>query len=221
MPRRAKPPITGWAEVDSSGHGRWLPATVPAATRRGLYLCRVATAARDLSAEPALFRTFAHLAPADLQAFAEKWALLGQARRVCIEDAWVEGEPAAAWVTAIAELRDAVELWEDLRSGVRRDGAAHLTSLIQAKLAGALSPRLEMPGGWVVRFEPQNFLQALWVQFADAVANDLHHRQCEGCSRWLVIAPKRGREDKRYCGDTCRMRVKRRRWAEAEKRKEA
>jgi predicted nucleic acid-binding Zn ribbon protein len=142
----------------------------------------------DLDREaPALFRTFAGLPskPPALRNFAASWGLLGLGRDTrliplpaiegvhvaphgIIKSVRCEGESAQEWVAAIAELRDAVALWEAIRDkdeaaakvrlkrlrrrllpagwrqSSRTAAEAVLAGVINARLEGAVSPQLQL-----------------------------------------------------------------------------
>jgi hypothetical protein len=60
-----------------------------------------------------------------------------------------------------------------------------------------------------LRYVPIDLLACLWLQLAETISENKRHRQCPGCGNWFEIGGGRGRTDKKYCGDACRMRVNR------------
>jgi hypothetical protein len=56
-------------------------------------------------------------------------------------------------------------------------------------------------------FKPSNLLAAMWVQFAQAVTEELQMRQCEFCGEYFQVGPGAAREDARFCKDVCRVRA--------------
>lgn len=89
--------------------------------------------------------------------------------------------------------------------------------MINEGLNGRAYPRLEPAGEPMmqrIRLTPTGLLGALWLQFAFAVDGNIDYRQCSECQSWFEIAPGRGRPEKSYCSDACRMRAYRKRKAE-------
>ena len=56
-----------------------------------------------------------------------------------------------------------------------------------------------------LRFSVCTLASALWLQFADAVANNRSYTRCEVCKRWFELAPDTARSHKRFCSDACRV----------------
>jgi hypothetical protein len=63
----------------------------------------------------------------------------------------------------------------------------------------------------VLRQVPRSLLQAMWLQFAEAVSGGKKHHQCRGCLRWFEITPRGMRSTRFHCSDACRVRAHRRR----------
>jgi hypothetical protein len=62
---------------------------------------------------------------------------------------------------------------------------------------------------------PRTFLAALWLQFAQAVAEDKHYRQCNECGDWFEVSLAIARTNQRFCSNACRSRLYRQRQARA------
>jgi hypothetical protein len=62
---------------------------------------------------------------------------------------------------------------------------------------------------------PEDLITALWLQFAEAVANDRNYRQCQECGAWFEISPEVARTNRRFCADACRLRMYRQRQGRA------
>ena len=52
---------------------------------------------------------------------------------------------------------------------------------------------------------------AVWLQLADAVANDLTFSRCRECGRWFEVAPDVARSHRRFCTNACRSKAYRHR----------
>jgi hypothetical protein len=65
-----------------------------------------------------------------------------------------------------------------------------------------------------LRLVPQNLIDALWLQFAEAVSQGTKYKQCEleSCKKWFALG-KRNSEKKHYCDDTCKQAAYRERKA--------
>ena len=57
-----------------------------------------------------------------------------------------------------------------------------------------------------LRFEAPTLVSLLWVQMADAVANDRTFGRCRECGRWFAVAPGAARGHRRTCSNACRSR---------------
>src|SRR5262249_11260689 len=56
-----------------------------------------------------------------------------------------------------------------------------------------------------LRFTASSLASALWLQFADAVANNRTYTRCAVCEKWFELAPGTARSHKRFCSDACRV----------------
>jgi hypothetical protein len=60
---------------------------------------------------------------------------------------------------------------------------------------------------------PASLWQALWAQLVLAIDGNLNLRACVQCRKWFTLEAGKGRSDKEYCTNACRMRAYRRRKA--------
>jgi hypothetical protein len=58
---------------------------------------------------------------------------------------------------------------------------------------------------------PHSLLHALWAQLLLAIDGNLNLRACVECRKWFTLEAGRGRSDKEYCSNACRMRAYRKR----------
>jgi hypothetical protein len=100
----------------------------------------------------------------------------------------------------------------DLRRIVTVD-LEKLATMSPPPLLQLIGPSLE--GKATLEASPVNLLNALWLQFADAVAADTQFRQCPSCGSWFAVAPERRRADAQYCKEACRIRAYKERKKEA------
>jgi hypothetical protein len=71
------------------------------------------------------------------------------------------------------------------------------------------TPDTNESGGYGQRivFRPKNLVSAMWIQFAQAITEELQMRQCESCGEYFQVGPGAAREDARFCKDVCRVRA--------------
>jgi hypothetical protein len=90
----------------------------------------------------------------------------------------------------------------------------HVQRWINEELRGRVSPRLL----WnpeqqrrVIRIVPNNLLGAMWLQFARAIAGEVHYRPCKVCGRWLTISSDEYgyRTNRAFCSAACRQKDQR------------
>jgi hypothetical protein len=58
---------------------------------------------------------------------------------------------------------------------------------------------------------PRSLINALWAQFLLAIDGNVNLGACVQCRKWFTLEPGRGRSDKEYCSNACRMRAYRKR----------
>ncbi|WP_281019562.1 hypothetical protein [Minwuia sp. IMCC3077] len=93
--------------------------------------------------------------------------------------------------------------------------------MVNEALLGCIDPVLHFAGTETaqgISMKPTGLLAAMWLQFALAIDGNIDFRQCSVCRSWFEIAPGRGRPEKSYCSDACRMRAYRKRKAEQAQR---
>jgi hypothetical protein len=56
-------------------------------------------------------------------------------------------------------------------------------------------------------FRPSNLLAAMWIQFAQAVTEELQLRQCDFCGEYFQVGPGAARDDAKFCKAVCRVRA--------------
>lgn len=101
-----------------------------------------------------------------------------------------------------------------LRSGnVREAAREELAFMVNDSVMHVFSLMIwpEPHQNWAVNITPECLLDFLWLQFATAIAGGVRYQSCVECGAWFIVAPGRGREDKKFCSDACRMRAYRNR----------
>ena len=156
-----------------------------------------------------VFREFAELSPGNegIDDFASKYGLLVNPI----------AEPVILWNDVSGDMGTAVVEWQDgMRRGDLRNTAATINDrmdfrLLHSRGADVVSvPRIELDGlsralRPALRIRVPNLYQALWLQFAQTVSNDIALRHCDRCPAWFAYGPGTGRRKKaRYCSDACR-----------------
>jgi hypothetical protein len=167
-----------------------------------------------------LFRTFASTPPTleGIQDFANKYGHLGEGSGRFISgsstgiefDSNEEREEyqremerlsipqlSDEWKAAIAKLRKAVDLWEQVRTNdADSKTAKSLEEMVDGQLNerrfGAsfeISPRPRRQS--VLNLVPYTLCGAMWLQFAQSVAGDRSYRACGACGRYLELSPGR------------------------------
>jgi Putative ATPase subunit of terminase (gpP-like) len=67
----------------------------------------------------------------------------------------------------------------------------------------------------VLQLVPPSLMDAMLLQFADAIQGGKRYHQCEACSRWFERRPGLARADRQTCSDSCRVKLYRLRQARA------
>lgn len=147
-----------------------------------------------LKDNPVIFRNFAGLAETReaIEKFATQYGHL------------IRGNNAlSSWIDEIRQMSLAVKQWENAKaSGDYR----HVRSAINVM---PLTTRLKVeikPGELLpdLALYPRNLLEALWVQFALAVAGDAKLNQCLHCKSWFQVGGGAGRKSGAfYCSQRC------------------
>lgn len=71
--------------------------------------------------------------------------------------------------------------------------------------------------GLTLRVMPTTLLEAMWLQFGQAVESNKAFRQCRHCGTWFDLSPKAARVDKVFCTEACKARAYRQRLAKQER----
>jgi hypothetical protein len=71
--------------------------------------------------------------------------------------------------------------------------------------------------GLTLRLMPTTLLEAMWLQFGQAVESNKAFRKCRHCGTWFDLSPKAARIDKVFCTEACKARAYRRRLAKKER----
>ena len=92
-----------------------------------------------------------------------------------------------------------------------------LTRLIDQKLEDRLAAHfvLSDAGKMSLAALPQNLLQAIWLQFGQAVCDRKQYKRCQRCRDWFELSPQVARTNRRFCGVACKNRVYRERREQA------
>jgi hypothetical protein len=89
----------------------------------------------------------------------------------------------------------------DLPSGGRVSGGIPL----RGKLSASLAPD-PATGTWQLRLQPPTLLDAIWLQFGQAITSNAELRSCERCGKWFEAGQGSGRrKDAKFCTDECRI----------------
>ncbi|MCE5314171.1 MAG: hypothetical protein ABFD49_11860 [Armatimonadota bacterium] len=191
--------------------------------------------------KPGLYRRFANL-PENPQAiidFANTYGLLG------VSASYPFNEAVEIWHSEIQKMASAIRLHENILNGNLQEFCAEfaefdnldsddwhrfavewLTTTINEALSEKASPYLMLPQvdrkivyPVGLAFRPNNFLAALWIQFALDVAGMKKRLICRACGNmfWLKYKINKNgdrqiqRADSLYCSHKCKMAEYRRR----------
>jgi hypothetical protein len=79
-------------------------------------------------------------------------------------------------------------------------------------LPGALTASLApdpATGAWQLQLQPPCLLDAIWLQFGQALTSNAVLRSCGNCGKWFEAGVGSGRRaDAKYCSDQCRVEHK-------------
>ena len=148
--------------------------------------------------------------------FADRYGLLSDALNAFNE--WQSGRDISLWFANIRWMHRHVELWQ--KSTVTGDFSRIIrevrrSSYIDLKPSGPpvtlflKIDRLSASPKLCIR--PVTFQEALWAQLALAIVGNLILHECVQCRKWFTLEAGRGRSDKEYCSNACRMRAYRKR----------
>jgi hypothetical protein len=133
------------------------------------------------------------------------------------------GHAVARWYVEIWDMKKAVALWAKEPS---KASASKLIRLLERRDDDLPFVR-DAPGTTAkvllkedpesvstlprICIRPSHLRDALWIQLALAIDGGLDIRGCVQCRRWFALEAGRGRSDKEYCSNACRMRAYRER----------
>jgi hypothetical protein len=155
---------------------------------------------RPLDQFGTLFRIFANdvKTPKDVLAFAQKFGPLTVAG---LDKAL--GEPAHDTVVHAEGMREFLSFARGDKRLLERGIDAQLNPLGQIDIALVLDPATNKPK---LRLSPSSLLNALWVQFGQALSGDTGLRQCQHCGAWFETGVGTGRRlDAKFCSDEHRI----------------
>jgi hypothetical protein len=76
------------------------------------------------------------------------------------------------------------------------------------KLTASLAPD-PITGAWQLQLQPPSLLDAIWLQFGQALTSNAVLRLCGNCGKWFEAGAGSGRRaDAMYCSDRCRVEHK-------------
>ncbi len=190
-----------------------------------------------------LFRLFASTPPTPngIRAFANEFGHLGEGGWSTVQPTkglsfWDEAEREAyyssldalqipqkfeLWEWAIEQMRQAVQLWDRIKAGNPAVNAiGKLEKLVdghlnEARVTASFEISRKPPFQPALHLVPTTLHGALWLQLAQALANNKKFRACDVCGRWFELSPKTARTDKQHCTDACRSRAYRGRKVQA------
>jgi hypothetical protein len=132
------------------------------------------------------------------------------------------GRSIRAWSGTIREMHRTIELWQ--KSMVTGDFSKFIRAVqislidpahydsdftgVPVKLRLKEDP-LSPPARLCIC--PHSLFDALWAQIVLAIDGNLNLRACVQCRKWFTLEAGRGRSDKEYCSNACRMRAYRKR----------
>ena len=91
---------------------------------------------------------------------------------------------------------------------------ALVTTEIMRNLTIGLAPVIQPHAniGWgELRFLPKCLIDAIWLQFAEAVCGNKTYRQCLTCGKPFELSPDVARTSRLFCSDSCKMQSYRQR----------
>jgi hypothetical protein len=122
------------------------------------------------------------------------------------------------WSLCIRHMHHHIELWHRskktndssqlIRAVHRNDPIDPIFRISPIRLCLKEDP-LSSSGRLCIR--PQSLHYALWAELLLAIDEKQNLRACKVCRKWFTLEAGRGRSDKEYCSDACRMRAYRKR----------
>jgi hypothetical protein len=129
------------------------------------------------------------------------------------------GRGIGTWSMRIREMRQTVELWK--KSMVAGD-FRKITRFVQKNFVHAADFVPGVPVELLLKedlssatarlcIRPRSLIHALWAEFLLAIDGNANLGACTQCGKWFTLVAGRGRSDKEYCSNACRMRAYRKR----------
>ena len=76
---------------------------------------------------------------------------------------------------------------------------------LKGKLTASLAPD-PVTGVWQLRLQPPSLLDAIWLQFGQAITSNADLKSCDQCGKWFEAGAGSGRRaDARFCSNKCRI----------------
>jgi hypothetical protein len=86
---------------------------------------------------------------------------------------------------------------------------------LRGKLSAWLAPD-PTTGAWKLKLEPPSLLDAIWLQFGQAITSDAVLHFCAQCGNTFEAGGKSGRRaDAKFCSDECRIEFNSRKRSQA------
>ena len=129
------------------------------------------------------------------------------------------GRDISMWSHFIKGMKRTVELWtmsrmtgdfrKMLRTVRKKPAPAEISGLgVSVELRLIEDP---LSGSARLCICPDNLYDALYSQLLLAIDGNVNLGTCVQCRKWFTLEAGRGRSDKQYCSDACRMRAYRKR----------
>jgi hypothetical protein len=103
------------------------------------------------------------------------------------------------------------ELMECLKPGdVRVPAMLQIEAVVNQHLDGLVQPRLlsvPQQEALLLHLVPQNVLGGIWLQFAQAVAENKCYARCKECGAWFEVSLPGARKTRVYCSDGCKVKA--------------
>lgn len=165
---------------------------------------------RPFEENSALFMTFAEVSqtPEGVKDFADRFGLLLKRPK----DEYEPEIPIAAWLKFIRRMQGATDMWARSRE---QGSVEHLIEVLSAQSMYQATMYLRPvndPLRAALHLRPSTLYYGMWMQFAEAVANNAQLRQCARCRKWIAFGSGTGRrESSKFCSPACRRAA----WKEA------
>jgi hypothetical protein len=141
--------------------------------------------------------------------FADRYGPLDRGSEEFQEGWWIRN-----WAVNMTRMHQAVKLWR--KSKVTGDFSGLIPKVEEFRRRVGVPVNLllkkdPLSASARLCIRPHTLLHALWAQLVLAIDGNLNLRACVQCRKWFTIEAGRGRSDKEYCSNACRMRAYRKR----------